>query len=240
MFTHKGLVGTVVAGVLAVVTSAIPASLANSDEGSPPVRTAIYRVEQPAGGPRLTTEPTPAAGESQPPETGVLRAALERWRGGGGGLPVTTAIYRVEKPAPGESPSAAQTSAANEPESTTGVKFDLVRWHGGGWGRGFGWGGGWGRGFGWGRFGGFGWGGRRFGWGYPGFGWGRFGGFGWGGRRFGWGGFGFYRPWFYRPFIYRPYLYGYPGYGYGYGGFGYGGYPIAWGGYGYPLYGGYW
>jgi hypothetical protein len=224
MFRRKGLVATVIAGVLAAGASAIPRSLATADDGRPPVRTAIYRVEQPAAGERLTTEPTPAVGESQSPATGVLKAALERWRGGGGGLPVTTAIYRVERPAPGESSFPEPTSIDDEPEATgTDVTFDLVRWR-----RGWGWG--WGRGWGWG-YRGFGWRGyRRFAWGgYP-----------------GWGGYGFYGRRFYRPFYYRPYVYGgfgYPGYGYAYRGFGFGGYPIAYGGYGgygYPLYGAYW
>jgi hypothetical protein len=221
MFTRKGLIGTVVAGALAAGASAIPPSQASADDGGPPVRTAIYRVEQPAEGEPLTTEPTPAVGESQSPATGVLKAALERWRGGGGGLPVTTAIYRVEQPAPGESSSTDPTSADDESESAgTDVNIDLVRWHRG-WRRGWGWGGGWGyRGFGWRGY-------RRFAWGgYP-----------------GWGGYGFYGRRFYRPYFYRPYVYGgfgYPGYGSAYQGYGFGGYPIAYGGYGYPVYGAYW
>jgi hypothetical protein len=176
---------------------------------------AIYRIGPAPAGERSTTEATPAVGESQSPATGVLKAALERWRGGGseGGVPVSTAIYRVEKPQTGESSSTESISADDESKSTgTDVKFDLVRWRGG-WGRGWGWGGGWGRGWGW--------GGRRFGWG-----WG--GGF----RPWGWG---FYRPRFYRPFFYGGF--GYPGYGYAYNGCGYGGYSGACGGCGYPGYG---
>jgi hypothetical protein len=223
VFTRKGFVGIVVVGVLAGGASATwPASASADEDGRLPVIPAIYRSEQAA---------TPAIGESQSTGTGVLRAALERWRGGGVGggtsVPVTTAIYRVEKPEPGELSSTDSTSADDESESTgSDVKFDLVRWRGG-WGRGWGWGGGWGRG--WGR--GWGWGGgfRRFGWGgYRRFGWGGYPGWGW----------GFYRPRFYRPFLYGGF--GFPGYGYAYNGFGYGGYPLAYGGYGYPMYGGYW
>jgi hypothetical protein len=164
VFTRKGLVGTVVVGVLAGGASAAwPASASADEEIRLPVFPAIYRAGPSAAAERSTTEATPAVGESQSPGTGVLKAALERWRGGGsgGGVPVSTAIYRVEQPEPGESPSTDPTSADDESASTgTDVKFDLVRWRGGwggGWGRG--WGGGWGRGWGW---GGGGWGG---GWG---------------------------------------------------------------------------
>jgi hypothetical protein len=223
VFTRIGFVGAVVVAVLAGRASAAGPALPDAvEEGALPVRPAIYRVEQAA---------TPAVGEPQTSGTGVLKAELELWRGGGvagaGRLPVTNAIYRVELPEPGDSPSTDTNSAEDESESTgTDVKFDLVRWHGG-WGRGWGWGGGWGRGWGWRRgwgvgYRGWGWGGyRRFGWG-----WGAHPGWGWG-----------YRPRFYRPFFYGGW--GYPGYGYAYNGFGYGGYPLAFG-YGYPMYGGYW
>jgi hypothetical protein len=220
VFTRKGWIGPVVVGILAGGASAAWPAGAHADEESRlPVIPAIYRIGPAPAGERSTTEATPVVGESQSPG-GVLKAALERWRGGGseGGVPVSTAIYRVEKPEPGESSSTEPASADDESESTgTDVKFDLVRWRGG-WGRGWGWGGGWGRGWGW--------GGRRWGWG---------GGF----RRWGWGGpgwgYGFYRPRFYRPFFYGGF--GYPGYGYAYNGCGYGGYSGACGGCGYPGYG---
>jgi hypothetical protein len=239
----KGILGSVVAGALTL--GGFATAPANASDNGQAVSRAIYRVEQPAPVERGTTDLTPAKNESQT-TGGILKAELERWRGGGPAMqvvtakadeirvPVKTAIYRVEQPDPDEQ-ATTEPSADDEDDSQatgTDMKIDLVRW-------GRRWGGGWGGGWGYRRFG---WGGgyRRFGWG---------GGFGY--RRFGWGGGWGYRRFAYRRF-YRPYMYGFGmggyggfgGYGYGGGGYGgYGGYPLAYGGgYGYPGYGGgyYW
>ncbi len=222
MFTRKGMIGTVVAGILAGGAFATAPTPANADDGGVPVGPAIYRIEVPtADGPTpglSTTDqsgpaqliPGQSPGQLSGDDSGSagtgLQAELVRWHGGGfhGG------------------------------------------W-GGGWvHRGFGWGGGF-RGYGWGGgFRGYGWGGYR-GWGgyglyrpfvyggYPGYGYGYGGGYG--GYGYG-GGYGY-------PVAYGGYggFGGYGGYG-GYGGgFANGGYPVAYGpygyggGFGYPSYG---
>lgn len=233
----KGILGSVVAGALTVCSFAT--APANANDNRQPVTAAVYRVEQPASGERVTTDVTPAKSGSQV-TGGILKAELERWRGGGPAMefvtaksdeirvPVKTAIYRVEQPDPDAQATPEATGEDDDDElqaNGTDVKIDLVRW-----GRRWGWGGGWGY--------------RRFGWG------GGYRRFGWGGyRRFGWGGGWGYRR-FYRPYVYGGFGYGGYGGGYGYGGYGgygccgtgyggYGGYPLAYGGgYGYPMYGG--
>jgi hypothetical protein len=175
VFTRKGMIGTVVAGLLA--GSAFATAPANADDGGVPVGPAIYRVEVPtASGPTSGLSTTDQSGpgqlipgqspgqspgqlssdDSQSAATG-LQAELVRWHGGFGG-----------------------------------------GW-GGGWGhRGFGWGGGF-RGYGWGGY--RGWGGYGFyrpyyrpfyygGFGgYPGYGYG-YGGYGGGFGGYGYGGYG--------------------------------------------------